>query len=73
MLRPKELYTVLGISWPCGKESYIEVSNPQDPTVIRDLYDNVLAGELFGFFQVDIDVTDNNNLYPIQIRSQCLL
>ena len=29
----------------CGKESYIEVSNPQDVGLIRDLCDKVLAGE----------------------------
>ena len=43
-------------SWqemPCGKESYVEVSNP---TVIEDLWDKVMMGALFGFLQVDIHV-----------------
>ena len=43
---------------PCGKEEYIRTSNLQDPKVIRDLCDKVLASELFGFLQVDIHVTD---------------
>ena len=38
---------------PCGKESYVEVSNPR---IIKDLCDKVLTGELFGFLQVDIHV-----------------
>ena len=40
---------------PCGKESYIEVSNPR---IIKDLCDKVLMGELFGFLQVVIHVPD---------------
>ena len=43
---------------PCSKEPYIEVSNPQDPRVIKNLCDKVLADELFGFLQVDIHVLD---------------
>ena len=39
---------------PCGKDEYIEVENPQDPGVISDLCDEVLADELFRFLQVDI-------------------
>ena len=48
-------------SWqemPCGKESYVEVSNPPDPRIISDLCDKVLAGELFRFLQVDIHFPD---------------
>ena len=41
---------------PCGKDEYVEVSNPQDPRVISDLCDKVLMGELFGFLQADIHV-----------------
>ena len=43
---------------PCGKEEYFEMSNPQDPCIIRDLCDKVLADELFGFLQVNIHVPD---------------
>ena len=41
---------------PCGKESYVEVGNPQDPRIISNLCDKVHKGELFGSFQVDIQV-----------------
>ena len=44
-----------GQEMPCGKESYIEVSNPR---IIKDLCDKVMMGELFGFLQVDIHVPD---------------
>ena len=47
-----------GQEMPCGKESYVEVSNPRDPRIISDLCDKVLTGELFGFLQVDIQVPD---------------
>ena len=40
---------------PCGKESYVEVSNPR---IIKDLCDKVMPGELFGFLQVDIHIPD---------------
>ena len=40
---------------PCGKESYIEVSNPR---IIKDLCDKVMTSELFGFLQVDIHIPD---------------
>ena len=43
---------------PCGKESYVEVSNPQDSSVIKDLSNKVMKDELFGFLQVDIHITD---------------
>ena len=43
---------------PCSKESYVEVSNPQDSSVIKDLSDKVMKNELFGFLQVDIHVPD---------------
>ena len=36
-----------GQEMPCGKKSYVEVSNPR---TIKDLCDKVLMGELFGFF-----------------------
>ena len=39
----------------CGKESYVEGSNPR---IIKDLCDKVLTGELFGFLQVHIHVPD---------------
>ena len=42
----------------CGKEEYVEVENPQDSSVIKDLCDKVLMGELFDFLQVDIQVPD---------------
>ena len=41
---------------PCGKGSYIEVSNPQDPREIKNLCDKVLTDKLFGFLQVDIHI-----------------
>ena len=44
-----------GQEMPCGKESYVEVSNP---TIIKDLCDKVLMGELFGFLQVNIHIPD---------------
>ena len=47
-----------GQEMPCGKEKYVEISNLQDPRIIRDLCDKVLMGELFGFLQVDIQVPD---------------
>ena len=47
-----------GQELPCGKKSYVEVSNPHDPRVIRDLCDKVMADELFGFLQVDTQVVD---------------
>ena len=40
---------------PFGKEEYVEVKNPQDDNVIKDLCDKVMKDELFGFLQVDID------------------
>ena len=43
---------------PCGKESYVKVSNPQDPSIIKDLCDKVLADELFQFLQVNIHIPD---------------
>ena len=43
---------------PCCKEFYLEVSNLQDLRVIKNLCDKVLADELFGFLQVDIQVRD---------------
>ena len=43
---------------PCGKESYVELSNSQDPRIISDLCDKAMMGELFGFLQVDIHVPD---------------
>ena len=44
-----------GQEMPCGKESYVEVSNPR---TIKDLCDKVMMGELFGFLQVDIHIPD---------------
>ena len=35
-----------GQEMPCGKESYVEVSNPR---IIKDLCNKVMMGELFGF------------------------
>ena len=43
---------------PFGKEQYIEISIPQDPRVIKNLYDKVMKDQLFGFLQVDIHVPD---------------
>ena len=43
---------------PCGKKSYVEVSNSRDPSIIRDLCNKVPANELFGFLQVDIHIPD---------------
>ena len=47
-----------GQEMPCGKESYVEVSNPQDYRIINDLCAKVLTGELFGFLRADIHVPD---------------
>ena len=44
-----------GQEMPCGKESYVEVSNPR---IFKDLCDKVMMGELFGFLQVDIHIPD---------------
>ena len=41
---------------PCGKEEYVEVDNPQDPRVLKDICDKVMKDKLFGFLQVDIQV-----------------
>ena len=42
----------LGQEMPCGKEEFIEMSNPQNPRVIKDLCGKVLADELFRFLHV---------------------
>ena len=47
-----------GQEMSCGKEEYVEVSNPQDVVVIKDLCDKVIKDELFWFLQVDIRVPD---------------
>ena len=43
-----------GQEMSCGKKEYVEIRNPQDPRVIRDLC--VLMGKLFGFLQAHIHV-----------------
>ena len=43
---------------PCSKKEYVEVNNPQDPRIIRDLCDKMTKDELFGFLQVNIHVPD---------------
>ena len=43
---------------PCGKEEYFKVSNLQDPRMIMNLCNKVLADKLFGFLQADIHVLD---------------
>ena len=43
---------------PCGKEGYVEVKNPEDSSIIKDLCDKVMKDKLFGFLQVDIQVSD---------------
>ena len=40
---------------PCGKEEYVETSLKES---CKELCDQVLRGELFGFLQVDIHVPD---------------
>ena len=44
-----------GQEMPCGKEQYFEV---EDPTVVEDLCNAVLNGNLFGYLQVDIQVPE---------------
>ena len=40
---------------PCGKEEYVEVDQLDD---MEELCNQVMNGELFGFFQVSIHVSD---------------
>ena len=40
---------------PCGKEEYVEVDRPNDTD---ELCNQAMSSELFGFFQVDIYVSD---------------
>ena len=49
------IYTVLGKKC-LGKEKYVEVENPQDSNVVKDLCNKVMKDKLFGFLQVDIQV-----------------
>ena len=46
---------------PYSKESYVEVSNPQDASVIKDLCNKVMKDELFGFLQVYIHVPNDHD------------
>ena len=43
-----------GLEMPCYNESYIKVSNPQDPKVIKNLCNKVLADKLFGFLHCSL-------------------
>ena len=45
-----------GQEMPCGKEECIAIENPSDPKFIKKIYKDILAGNLFGFCQVDIHV-----------------
>ena len=47
-----------GQEMPCGKEECIEVENPSDPKFIKKICKEILDGNLFGFCQVDIHVSD---------------
>ena len=73
MCKEQTLYLYCsGQEVPCGKESYIEISNPQDLRIIGDLCDKILADELFAFLQVDIQVPDEllekiNEFFPLFI------
>ena len=49
----------LGDEMPCGKEEYVEVKNPKDQDTIDKICKDVINGDLFGFFQVDIHVPEN--------------
>ena len=42
----------------CGKEEYVEVSNPHDVVVMKELCNKVIKDELLGFLLVDIGVPD---------------
>ena len=44
-----------GQEMPCGKEEYVEVDQLDD---MEELCNQVMNGELFGFFQVNIHVSD---------------
>ena len=48
----------LGDEMPCGKEEYVEVKNPKDQDTINKICEDVINGDLFGFFQVDIHVPE---------------
>ena len=48
-----------GQEMPCGKEECIEVENPSDPKFIKKICEEILDGNLFGFCQVDIHVSDH--------------
>ena len=43
----------------CGKEEYVEIKKPNDPELINKLCKDILEDKLFGFLQVDIQVSDN--------------
>ena len=51
-------FIVLGDEMACGKEEYVEVENPRDSKTIDKICKDVINGNLFGFFQVDIHVPD---------------
>ena len=43
---------------PCGKEEYVEMGNPKDSKTIDKICKDVVNGDLFEFFQVDIHVPE---------------